>query len=315
METGLSRLFLEGVRETVPLWGKVLPLLGVGLLAGYFLRWRPFVRWVSRLFSPLTRWAGLPWTVVPALSLMPFSPHAGLCLAAARAKEEEWLLRDVVVFLLLGAFLRGLNALLFYIGAPAVTGLGLFGGAVYVACYAGMTLVPTFAGILLGWSTKGEREPTLVPEKDGLPPSFKTGIVVLIRLYVRIAVVFMGATLAVNLLLHWPRVSHFFAKLGLLVKLLGLPGEAVVVLTTGIASTVGAIGVAAPLLGKGVLTLKDALVALYAGLAGHYLLEFWRHGLPTHVSLFGAGRGAKAALVYYLSLITATLLVVAILCT
>lgn len=316
MDAGISwdiwdgGLLKEGLRESLFLWRKVLPVLAAGLLAGRFFAQTRVFELLAGVFGTIACRMQTP-SAAAALSMVLLSPYAGLAFAAERAREEKWDLHQVVVFGLMASFPRGLHFLLFSLAAPAVAGLGPTGAGLYLACYGVVSFLPSLGGYLCARDhQKNMRSVSATarytPESGAAITGWRNTAI----LFARTAIVFCAATLAVNCLLLLPRARGLLVFFSNLAALLRLPGEATLVLAAALVSTVGALAVAAPLVQAKTLTAGEAILALYLGALGHYVLEFWRHGLPTYVALFGIGAGTRVAAAVYLALVAATLAVV-----
>ncbi|RQD74793.1 MAG: hypothetical protein D5R97_07265, partial [Candidatus Syntrophonatronum acetioxidans] len=75
-----------------------------------------------------------------------------------------------------------------------------------------------------------------------------------------------------------------------------LPAHLILVITTGMVSTIGAMGMIGPLIQSGTITLMEMVVALLLAFVLHWIYEFWSYLLPCNVSIFGGRLGWKVSL-------------------
>jgi hypothetical protein len=297
---------LQLIKEILPgllrFWARVLPYVFVGCFLGSFSSRAAFIQRLGFLMRPLARQGNLPEECAAPITLSVAGQMASYSMLAQLNKNGTVNSRQVVVSTLVAALPNGLYNTFFFILPAALASLGLRAGSLYLTVYMSLYLVISIVGIFLGKVMLSKPdcglikcqdcEPEKSPWREKLTGAFKSAF----PLFGRIALVFMFATFIMTLLLESEIKNVIFAPIDPALIYLGLPAPLILVVTTGMVSTIGALGLIGPLFHSGTINLHEMMVALLLAFILHYLYEFWSHILPTNISIFGGRLGWRVSL-------------------
>lgn len=292
------------LQSALGLLAQLLPLTLLGLIIGQLAGRSRWFRKLGGFTAGLARLAHLPPRASPALALFLFNPEAALAALTTESLND----REAEVAYLVSGLPMSLHYVIVYLGPIAVPTLGPTGLAfitLYVLVYGGVAT----AGVLLGryWLSPSGEGTSIAPEPS---ETLRESLMVALQQFIRVALVLVPGVLFMYAIIE----TEFIAsQIGFLPGLLGLPPEALIILLTGVASTVGAIGTTAPLLQQGMLGPVQALAALLIALALHNLVGYLHYDLPLTGSLFGPRRGTRMATTFKVVQETITLTIAAVL--
>lgn len=275
----------------------------LGCLLGNLFHDTAFLHRLGQGMRPLARLGHLPAGCATSLTLCLVNRIAAYTMLAELKNTELIKARDVVVSFLVSALPTSLYFIAFFIGPMIISSLGWFTGAAYLFVYLGINIMVTVAGLLMGrfilpMPDQGKEEGK--QSREPVKKSWREKLIVAVRrtlpAFRRVALVFMPVTLLVSILLHSQLVDQMIQQVTPALSYLGLPGVTVIVITTGMVSTIAGIGTLGPILQAGLVTPCEAITTLLVTSALHYLYEFWSGGLPTNISIFGPGLGGKVSL-------------------
>jgi len=293
--TGLSWEKIQH-RMLVPM-GRMLVFLAVGLLAGQIIESLGWTTRIARVVRPITRWAHLKDESAAAFIASFVSGLLANTLLMTYHREGKLTDKEMFVTYLLGkglpVFLLHLPTVFFITislaGPPGVIYLGIaFSAALIrsigVLLYARLTLPPAH----WEWSP-------LVPEAETRPGSVLKDIrIKFLDRFTRLLLYSLPIYVIVFTLNQWGIFD------GLETGGVGWVSEQVFPVKTAgaVAFTFAAefsagMAAAGSMTASGVLTVKQAALALVAGTVVSTPLRTIRYQLPTHVGLFSLSTGSK----------------------
>ncbi len=298
------QLMAEALPEVLKLWRSVLPSMLLGCFLGYLFQDAAFLRRLGKVLRPLARLGHLPPGCTACLALSLADRVAAYTMLAGLRRAGVVGAREVLITFLASALPTGLYFTAFFIAPAVIPSLGWGAGSLYLAIYLGVNLCVAGVGLLLGRrllpppGSAGE-----TPEKEEKRPgrSFRERVVGAtlksIPAFLRLAAVFVPVTLGVAALLHLDTCSRLLGEAGAFLRYLGLPPAVLIVVTTGVVSSVAAIGAVGPIFRAGLVTPAQAVAVLLFASLLHYLYDFWSSGLPTNIAIFGPRLGGKVSFV------------------
>lgn len=297
------QLISDVLPDVLKLWKNVLPSMLLGCFLGNLFQNTVFLRRLGRVMYPLAQLGHLPVGCATSLTLCLVDRIAAYTMLAGLKNTGVVGAREVVVSFLVSALPTGLYFTIFFFSPAVIASLGCLTGAVYLTIYLGINLMVGAVGLLLGrlllpqpgWALEGHeqsREAVHTSWRDKLTKAAQRTI----PAFCCLALVFMPVTFLVLILLHTELVGQIMRQVDPILGYLGLPGPVLFVITTGVLSMIAAIGTLGPILQAGLVTPAEAVTALLVTSVLHYLYEFWSHGLPTNVSIFGPKLGMEVSL-------------------
>lgn len=275
--------------QAIELLAQLLPLTLAGLIIGQLASRSRWFHYMGYLTNSLNRASHLPPRVAPALTIFLFNPEAALATLATQQLTE----REAQAAYLTSALPMGIHYALIYFGPIAIPTLGMV-GVVYLVLYLLIFAGVTVAGIILGktWLSPTEESIPISPEAD---EGIKKALWAALQQFVRVAIILVPSVLIMYAVIETEAIA---AQIKFLPSLVGLPPESLIVLLTGVASTVAALGVAAPLFQQGILGPTQVLASLLLAYSLHIFAGFLHYDLPLAGSLFGPRLGTRMAALF-----------------
>jgi hypothetical protein len=309
---------LEALPVLLNLWKSVLPLMFLGCFLGNLFLNTALMRHLGRVMRPLARLGNLPSGVDTPLTLCLVNNVAAYSMLAELKNNGLVNVREVVLSFLVSNIPKGLFYTVFYI-APVVLGaLGMRLGLIYLLIYFGVFAVVGFVGLLLGrlllspqvaQDSDGQLpEPTSEQWWDKMIGAAKSSL----PTFGRLIVVFVPVTFLVITLMQTETVKQCLALVDPALRQFGLPAPVLIVITTGMFSTIAAIGTLGPFLQVGIVTPAQGIAALLFASALHYFISFWCDDIPLNVSFFGPHLGSKVSVANLIVLEGVTCLVLGV---
>ena len=303
--------------DVLNLWKNVLPSMLLGCFLGNLFQNTVLLQRLGRVLHPLARLGRLPVGCATSLTLCLVDRIAAYTMLAGLKNTGVVGAREVVVSFLVSALPTGLYFTIFFFSPAVIASLGCRTGAVYLTIYLGINLMVGAVGLLLGrllLPQPGQAQKGGEQSKEAVHTSWRDKLTKAARrtipAFCRLAVVFMTVTFLVSVLLHTDFVNQILRQVDPVLSYLGLPAPVLFVITTGVLSMIAAIGTLGPILQAGLVTPAEAVTTLLVTSVLHYLYEFWSHGLPTNVSIFGPKLGMGVSLAALLVRELATFLAV-----
>lgn len=304
------------------LWKKVLAYMYLGIFMGKLSSHSNIFQHIGLIMRPLVRQGNLPDECAAPVTLSLLGQVTSYSMLAELNKSGRLDSRQVIVSTLVSALPNGVYNTLFFISPAALTSLGLYTGSVYLSIYLSISLAISVAGLLYGKTmlqqsgiaSGGEPVPGVSPRfspgerlvtafKQAFPPFF------------RAAAVFIPATIIVSLLLELEFVQLFLGQVEPAARQVGLPAPAIIIVVTGVMSTIGALGVAGPILGSGIITPLEAIAALLVAMIFHFIYGFFSHLLPINISIFGSRLGWQVSAINLAAKVFSLILVIGLVVT
>ncbi|MGB4505125.1 MAG: hypothetical protein WBI44_09600 [Syntrophaceticus sp.] len=313
---------MSAILETMPvllnLWKSVLPLMFLGCFLGNLFLNTTMMQHLGKVMRPLARLGNLPAGVDIPLTLCLVNNVAAYSMLAELKNNDLVNMREVVISFLVSNIPKGLFYTVFYI-APVVLGsLGIRLGLIYLFIYFGVFAVVGLVGLLLGMlflppqneqdSFEQLPQPSPAPLWNKAIDAAKSSL----PTFGRLIAVFVPVTFLVITLMHTEVVQQYLALVDPALRKFGLPAPVLIVITTGMFSTIAAIGTLGPFLQVGIVTPVQGIAALLFASALHYFLSFWCDDIPLNVSFFGPRLGSKVSVANLLVLEGVTCLVLGV---
>jgi hypothetical protein len=310
---------MSAISEAMPvlldLWWSVLPLMFLGCFLGNLFLKTTAMRQLGKVMRPLARLGNLPSGSDTSLTLCLLNNVAGYSMLAELKNKGLLNMKEVVVSYLASNIPKGLFYTVFYI-APVVLGaLGMRLGLIYLLIYFGIFAAVGLVGLLLGriflspqnaQDVEGQLpQPTSEPWWDKISGALKSSL----PTFGRLIVVFVPVTFLVITLMQTEVVKEGLTLVDPVLRQLGLPAPVLIVITTGMFSTIAGIGTLGPFLQSGIITPAQGVAALLFASALHYFISLWSEDIPLNVSFFGPQLGSKVSIANFVVLEGATLLV------
>jgi hypothetical protein len=314
-----SDVYMSVISKAMPvlldLWWSVLPLMFLGCFLGNLFLKTTALRQLGKVMRPLARFGNLPSGADTSLTLCLLNNVAGYSMLAELKNNSLVNMEEVVVSYLASNIPKGLFYTVFYI-APVVLGaLGMRLGLIYLLIYFGVFAVVGLVGLLLGrlflspqnaQDVVGQlSQPTSEPWWYKIIGALKSSL----PTFGRLIVVFVPVTFIVITLMQTEVVKEGLTLVDPVLRQLGLPAPVLIVITTGMFSTIAGIGTLGPFLQAGIVTPVQGVAALFFASALHYFISFWSEDIPLNVSIFGPQLGSKVSIVNLVVLEGVTLLV------
>lgn len=295
------KAIFDALPELLNLWKSVLPLMFLGCFLGNLFLNTALMRHLGRGMRPLARFGNLPSGVDAPLTLCLINNVAAYSMLAELKNKGIVNVREVILFFIVSNLPKGLFYTVFYI-APVVLGsLGMRLGSIYLLIYFGVFAIVGFVGLLLGrllllpQSAQDDEQlpqPTSEPLWNKIIDAVKRSL----PTFGRLIAVFVPVTFLVITLIQTEAVKHCLALVDPVLRQFGLPAPVLIVITTGMFSTIAAIGTLGPFLQAGIVTPLEALAALLFASVLHYFLSFWCDDIPLNVSFFGPHLGSRVSI-------------------
>lgn len=313
---------MSAILETMPvllnLWKSVLPLMFLGCFLGNLFLNTTMMQHLGKVMRPLARLGNLPAGVDIPLTLCLVNNVAAYSMLAELKNNDLVNMREVVISFLVSNIPKGLFYTVFYI-APVVLGsLGIRLGLIYLFIYFGVFAVVGLVGLLLGMlflppqneqdSFEQLPQPSPAPLWNKAIDAAKSSL----PTFGRLIAVFVPVTFLVITLMQTEVVQQYLALVDPALRKFGLPAPVLIVITTGMFSTIAAIGTLGPFLQVGIVTPVQGIAALLFASALHYFLSFWCDDIPLNVSFFGPRLGSKVSVANLLILEGVTCLVLGV---
>lgn len=313
---------MSAILETMPvllnLWKSVLPLMFLGCFLGNLFLNTTMMQHLGKVMRPLARLGNLPAGVDIPLTLCLVNNVAAYSMLAELKNNDLVNMREVVISFLVSNIPKGLFYTVFYI-APVVLGsLGIRLGLIYLFIYFGVFAVVGLVGLLLGMlflppqneqdSFEQLPQPSPAPLWNKAIDAAKSSL----PTFGRLIAVFVPVTFLVITLMQTEVVQQYLALVDPALRKFGLPAPVLIVITTGMFSTIAAIGTLGPFLQVGIVTPVQGIAALLFASALHYFLSFWCDDIPLNVSFFGPRLGSKVSVANLLVLEGVTCLVLGV---
>jgi len=289
--------------DVLNLWKNVLPSMLLGCFLGNLFHKTVFLQRLGRVMRPLGRLGRLPAGCATSLTLCLADRIAGYAMLAELKNNGVVKTWEVVITFLVSAIPTGLYFTIFFFGPAVVASLGYRTGGMYLAIYLSTNLMVGTAGLLLGrliLPRPGQAREGSTQIQEAVHTSWRDKLVTAVRrtipAFCRLAAVFMPVTFLASILLHTELVKQVLRQVEPILSYLGLPGPMFFVITTGVMSMIAAVGTLGPILQAGLVTPAEAVTGLLVTSILHQLYEFWSHGLPTNVSIFGPKLGVEVSL-------------------
>lgn len=275
----------------------------LGCFLGNLFRNTVFLQHLGRVMHPLARLGHLPAGCATTLTLCLADRIAGYAMLAELKNNGVVKNREVVITFLVSAVPTGLYFTIFSLGPAVVTSLGYHAGGMYLAIYLSTNLMVGTVGLLLGrliLPRPGQAREGSTQIQKAVTTSWRDKLVTAVRrtipAFCRLAAVFMPVTFLASILLQTELVKQVLRQVEPILSYMGLPGPILFVITTGVMSMIAAVGTLGPILQAGLVTPAEAVTGLLVTSVLHHLYEFWSHGLPTNVSIFGPKLGMEVSL-------------------
>lgn len=283
-------------RMLIPM-GRMLVFLAVGLLAGQIIESLGWTTRIARVVRPVTRWAHLKDESGAAFIASFVSGLLANTMLVTYHREGKLSDKEMFVTYLLG---KGLPVFLLHLPTVFFITISLAGkaGIIYLAIAFSAALIRSI-GVLLyarltlppahwGWSP-------LVPDAETRRVSFLRDLrVKFLDRFTRLLLYSLPIYIIVFTLNHWG-IFHGLETGGagwVSEKVFPLKTAGAVAFTFAAEFSAG-MAAAGSMTASGVLTVKQAALALVAGTVVSTPLRTIRYQLPTHVGLFSLSTGSR----------------------
>jgi hypothetical protein len=271
----------------------VLATIFLGLFLAGLLLESGLLNSISSLSRPLVAHARLPEVCASSLVLSMGSTVAANGMIARFHEDELLERREVFLCAMINSIPAYVREIFTYQIPIVLPSLGLMAGGLYASVFMVTALVKVSVVILLGRMFFHKRSYNL----DTTPPTARTSLLAAScravhgqsRLFLRISIVYMLMTL---LIFSFSDAGFFqLPSLGPLASMVDMPAEAILPLTTYVASPIMGITMLGPMIRGGGITELQAMVVLMLGSIFMLPIFALRSMVPNYTALFGSRLG------------------------
>ncbi|WP_342686012.1 nucleoside recognition domain-containing protein [Methanoculleus sp. UBA291] len=294
-------------------------LVTVGVVVANILAETGIFSRLSSFTGPLCRVSGLSDACVLSIVAMGVNATAGKSMLAEYYRDGKVAEREVLPFLITGAFPVVFGESLFRVQLP--TALVLL-GPVVGGIYTGLNLFSS--GIQALFALLYSRRFLAGPGRAPVPVSPASAAALALNREVvlagcrkavptlrRVAPITLAALIAFALLSATGVMDGVAAAFDPLLRAAGLPGESAAALVAQFIHFSAGYAIVASLLGGGILTLETALVTLVLGSMVVVTLIYIKYSVPLYLSLFGRF-GVRVSIATYAASMAAKVVTVAL---
>jgi hypothetical protein len=315
-------MLMSAISDALPvllkLWKNVLPLMFLGCFLGNLFLNTMLMQHLGRGMRPLARLGNLPSGVDTPLTLCLVNNVAAYSMLAELKNNGLVNMREVVLSYIVSNIPKGLFAVVFYISPVVLGSFGMRLGLIYLLIYFGIFAIVGFVGLFLGrillspQCARNDYEQLPQPTRE---PWWKKVIGAAKRslpTFGRLIAVFVPVTFVVITLMQAETVKQCLTLVDPVLRQFGLPAPLLIVITTGMFSTIAAIGTVGPFLQMGIVTSVQAIAALLFVSVLHHLYGFFCSDIPLNISLFGPRLGGRVSIANIVVMEVVTCLVLGI---
>jgi hypothetical protein len=244
-----------------------------------------------RLIKPLIKISNLSGEVGMSAVIRTLSPSAGYSVLSEYYKKGKITEREIILTTMLTTFLFDLSKLPKYYIPVAIPLLGYSLALKFILIKMGASFLQTLSAIIYGriyFTPRVYEEEEIEQDRDikrALKDSFGT--------IIKVVPSFLIAIFLASLLVKYGLLNIISGITAPMTRILGLPGEAVVIVATQLASLPAGYAMAGEFLRDNILTEKQALLTIIIGLIITAPRIFLQYSLPVTTSLFGSRLGIK----------------------
>lgn len=296
----------SALTQVLSLWRIVLPAMFLGCLFGNWMQGTRLWRRCGKLMAPLASLARLPHDCSIYLAMCFLNHYSANAFLSTQFRKGILVERQLLAAYLIGWFPSGVHFLIFYIVPALTASVGWSIGMKYTVLYLFASMLVAMSGIFIGFlGARKEKEQIKIvsqpldqefsPKKD-----FKNVLSLSLLQFGRIALIFVPITLSFTIALHLEKTRNLLMSFDTLLRSVGLSAPSIIVIITGLPSSISAIAAAGPLFQSNLLGPKEVIISLLIAYLFHSIYEFFSSYLPSNIAFFGAIKGFRISFFYLL---------------
>lgn len=292
--------------QVFSMWRMVLPAMFLGCLFGNWMQGTRFWRKCGKLMSPLASLARMPQECSIYLAMCFLDRYAANAFLSTQFRKGILLERQLLAAYLIGWFPSGLHFMIFYIVPALTAAIGWMICMKYTLLYLFMSVLVASSGIFIGFfgaakEKKQEKTVSTSLDQDFFhKKDFKKVLAISLHQFSRIALVFVPITFAFTIALHLEKTHAMLMSLNSLLEGFGFSAPSIIIIITGLPSSISAIAAAGPLFHNHLLGPKEVIISLLLAYIFHSCYEFFSSYLPSNMAFFGATKGFRISFFYLL---------------
>ena len=261
-------------------------------------------RRIGRPLRPLLKSAGLPEELSIPIVTGIIDSRAEHAIVSSLAKNGTLSHREVVCYSLISLPFGGSRLMVQYVLPVAVAGLGPFIGAIYVS----LSVLGLFIGMAMGivggriFLAKNQRNITLEGEIASKKVDLRRSLLKAALMAKNIGIKYIIVIMILSTLIYLGFFDYLKNLSTPLARAFLVSPAALPITVTYAVNSMAAILMAGESIKSGIVTWKDALVALFMGrIIFAIISEFPRHSFPFYVSIYQPKLAMKLtlALIFY----------------
>jgi len=305
---------INAVYATIEISKVMIPPIFLGFFVASVVRSSSYFRYLSLPTSRLASVANLPVECSAALTLYIMNNWAALAMLSELHKKEIINDNDLIVAILIGFIPKGFHAIFFSVPVT-VSVLGLHTGALYTFLELLGNVFVAVVGIFIGRLILMHRESPIFDvnvqeETKKVKINIKTSLNESTLSSIRIIKILIPTIFLAQLAIDYILVLPIAEKYNSFIEPFGVPPSSLIVLLASSVSQNAALVAGGTLLDSGDISVKSCLLLLFMARFLHLGIGFLRIGVPSRLSYFSGSIGLKVAIIEYLLIEVANIMLI-----
>ena len=292
------------IAQVFSLWRMVLPAMFLGCLAGNLLHGTRIWRACAKLIAPLTLRAKIPYDCGMYLALCFLNQYAANAFLSSFFREGKLQEGQLLAVFMMGGFPTALYYAIFYITPIIITSAGWFFGTGYIILYLLINFITALIGVLIGILKAKEKGFLMATDSRTvkhfpdaiLTKDFKAIVITSLRQFCRVAIIFVPITFGFAVALGSEQFQAVLKSLDPFIQKVGLSAAGVIVIATGVTSSLVALATASSFLKGQLLGPAEMIIALLIAYGFHTIYQLFMNSLPSNIAFFGPKNGFRISL-------------------